>query len=198
MNPLGAKDGPVYRGDLAEVQRLLELKMDPNETCEPHGSSAVHQAAMKGHCEVLRLLRDFGADLSAPDGRMLTAAHLAADAGHVEVLRLLHELQLPLLAPDGSGKTALHRAAASGHVPILEFFQALDVDLLTPAENGKTAVHYAAQAGQNEVLRYLPPSCSKKILQLTESILRGEKPRRPILAEHVARRTWVDVEEEGP
>jgi hypothetical protein len=27
---------------------------------------------------------------------------------------------------------------------------------------------------------------------------RGEKPRRPILAEHVARRTWVDVEEEGP
>ena len=26
-------------------------------------------------------------DLTAPDGRMLTAVHLAADAGHVEVLR---------------------------------------------------------------------------------------------------------------
>ncbi len=92
-----------------EVQRLLELKMDPNETCEPHGTSAVHQvggsrvkrntagshdlcfltggwrvfhgffisflylselpwqvshqAAIGGHCEVLRLLQNFGAVL---------------------------------------------------------------------------------------------------------------------------------------
>ena len=29
---------------VCQVQRLLELRMDPNETCEPHGSSAVHQA----------------------------------------------------------------------------------------------------------------------------------------------------------
>eukprot|EP00434_Breviolum_minutum_P013449 symbB.v1.2.011856.t1/scaffold807.1/size160841/1 len=172
MSTLCTPDGPARRGDLHEVQRLLELKMDPNETCEPHGTSAVHQAAIGGHCEVLQLLQNFGADLTSQDGRMLSAAHLAADAGHVEVLRLLHELQLPLLMPDGSGKTALHRAAAAGHVQILKFFQDLDVDLLAPAENGKTSVHYAAQAGQNAVLRFLPPSCSTKVLHLSESILR--------------------------
>ncbi|CAK9066993.1 unnamed protein product [Durusdinium trenchii] len=78
---------------IATVRRLLESKIDPNESCEPHGSTAVHQAATGGSGEVLRLLYDFGADLTARDGRMLTAAHLAADAGHVEVLRLLDELE---------------------------------------------------------------------------------------------------------
>lgn len=40
-------DGAVFHFQTVrfqwEVQRLLELKMDPNETCEPHGTSAVHQ-----------------------------------------------------------------------------------------------------------------------------------------------------------
>eukprot|EP00913_Durusdinium_trenchii_P029375 g27538.t1 len=146
MSSLCADHGPCRTGDVDEVRRLLESKIDPNESCEPHGSTAVHQAATGGSGEVLRLLYDFGADLTARDGRMLTAAHLAADAGHVE--------------------------AAAGHVAVLEFFQEM-----------------------NAVLRFLPPSCSTKLLHLTESILRGEQPRRPILAE-AARRTWLDLEEE--
>eukprot|EP00913_Durusdinium_trenchii_P029376 g27538.t2 len=137
MSSLCADHGPCRTGDVDEVRRLLESKIDPNESCEPHGSTAVHQAATGGSGEVLRLLYDFGADLTARDGRMLTAAHLAADAGHVEVLRLLDELE-----------------------------------------------RRRCTARQGELL-----------LHLTESILRGEQPRRPILAE-AARRTWLDLEEE--
>ncbi|CAJ1329206.1 unnamed protein product, partial [Effrenium voratum] len=102
-----------------------------------------------------------------------------------------------LLAPDGAGATALHRAAARGHVNVLELLQELGVDPLAPAANGKTAVHFAAQAGQREVLAFFPPSCSLKLVHLTESILRGEKLVKPVFAEEAPHRTWLDLSAES-
>eukprot|EP00026_Physarum_polycephalum_P013110 Phypoly_transcript_13481.p1 GENE.Phypoly_transcript_13481~~Phypoly_transcript_13481.p1 ORF type:complete len:253 (+),score=41.76 Phypoly_transcript_13481:235-993(+) len=49
-------------GKLPEVKRLLEVEhVDPNSICDAWG--ALHQAAQKGHLEIVKLLAKYGADV---------------------------------------------------------------------------------------------------------------------------------------
>mmetsp|Transcript_53239 Transcript_53239/g.119404 ORF Transcript_53239/g.119404 Transcript_53239/m.119404 type:complete len:207 (+) Transcript_53239:26-646(+) len=198
MEELCEASGPAARGDAQEVQRLLALRANLAAVDHNEGRTAVHQAAAAGHVDVLRLLCSARADLRALDVRQLTPLHLAADAGQVDALRFLHSVDASLLfAPDGAGRAAVHRAAARGRINVLETLEDLGADLFAVAANGKTAAHYAAEAGQGQVLEWLPPARCRDLLDLTESILRGDKPIKSMWEKETPKRTWLaDPEEE--
>ena len=87
-------DGAVFHFQTVrfqwEVQRLLELKMDPNETCEPHGTSAVHQVGggcFTGGSVMIPLMSVFYVGKKWSD--LAWQANQAAIGGHCEVLQLL-------------------------------------------------------------------------------------------------------------
>ena len=70
----------VRSGDVATV-RLLVVNKEYKEMLRARtfsGSTAVHDAARRGHVEVMKLLAEEGADLDAKDNRGRTALHNAA------------------------------------------------------------------------------------------------------------------------
>ncbi|CAE8716254.1 unnamed protein product [Polarella glacialis] len=109
----------AQNGDLAEVSRLLHDDAD-HHAVNARGETALHQAAVFGHSDVVEELLAWHANVSTaaggPGGGGALALHLAAQAGHLKVARaLLGHGQAAVAARDDKGEQPLHRAAEAGH-----------------------------------------------------------------------------------
>lgn len=74
-------------GDLNAVKLFLRAGMDPGAT-DDEGSTALMQAAWKGHTKVVAALLKAGADVNQRKGRH-SALLSAASGGHIDSLRIL-------------------------------------------------------------------------------------------------------------
>ena len=74
------------KGDLAEVERLLDEGADVNIKDEG-GATPLHAAAFGGHRDVIRLLMARGADVNAQDNDGDTPLGFAADTATAKVLK---------------------------------------------------------------------------------------------------------------
>jgi hypothetical protein len=79
----------AWRGDEDCVTRLLARRADVNSLEEDVGQTALHVAAMKGHCSVAKLLLSSGAALDLRDKEGWTPLQYAVKSGHREVVELL-------------------------------------------------------------------------------------------------------------
>ncbi|QRV87374.1 ankyrin repeats [Ceratobasidium sp. AG-Ba] len=70
------------------------------------GMTALHQAALKGNEEFVRMLLDLGADFDLPDQQGNTPLHYASAWGHVKVVQLLIERGCQFAARNNEGFTA--------------------------------------------------------------------------------------------
>lgn len=99
--------------ELVEMIRiLLEAGAD---VYYPGGDSAqcvLCIAAIRGHCDIVRLLLAAGAIVNAVDVHHDTPLHYAAQHGHHQVLGLLPEAGGQIDRIGHKGRTALHRAAS--------------------------------------------------------------------------------------
>ncbi|KAJ1632052.1 ankyrin repeat-containing domain protein [Pavlovales sp. CCMP2436] len=85
----------AYRGNLAEVKRMLERGADPNMADGVEGGynwSAVNSAAAAGHKNVVQHLVRKRADLNAANANGHTPLHSAAARGHIHVVRYLCDI----------------------------------------------------------------------------------------------------------
>ena len=77
------------KGDVQAVEELLRSGVDVNS----HGDArwtALHRAAARGHCDVVRVLLAAGADPRLRTSQtQQTALHLCSQAGHTDVMREL-------------------------------------------------------------------------------------------------------------
>lgn len=73
---------------LSLAARLLEAGASPNVT-QQNGFTPLHEAALRGHAELVRLLLRNHADPSARNSEGCTPADLARQHGHAEVLEVL-------------------------------------------------------------------------------------------------------------
>ncbi|MCJ1404359.1 hypothetical protein MMC11_007584 [Xylographa trunciseda] len=162
------------QGHTTTVSGLLELGADVNVKSF-RGSSAMYEAILHKHTEVLRTLLTTGMpgqsldiNMTYPGDNNSTALMLAAWAGLEDTVTLL--LARPNIAVNAQsiqGCTALALAAAKNHYSIVKRllnYQGIDVDLAD--ETGTTPLIFAADHGNDEIVaellqRHADPECKQ-------------------------------------
>lgn len=144
--------------DPAGVQLLLKhkAKIDARDA---RGRSALHEASLAGHAEIVAMLLAAGADAQAVDGHGRTPLLDAAQGGSLAALERLAEARPDVTVADDQGRNALLCASGSERVTpalvrrLLELGVAPDhVD-----RDGKRAIDRAAECGRWAIVTALDP-----------------------------------------
>lgn len=169
VNPFPAKVRLLIAarlGDLDAVKTLLtqspcllNMKMERHEVraCPtvrvPVGITALHEAAMHDHDQVVSLLLTYGANVNACASSGLTPLHGS-------VMFRCHASATVLLAhgadPErrlSNGLTALHIAAMHGDVEMARLLLTHGATLHCQSQHARTPLHWAALKGHTEVVR---------------------------------------------
>lgn len=171
------------RGGHLPVAKTL-LAADANVSGGWPGSAALHLAAGEGHCGIVSLLLEKGADKDALDDEDETPMCKAAYGGHLAVVETLvaagadvnaGSSPLHLAAREGHGEivafllmkgaekeainsnrhTPLIMAVGAGHIAVVKTLIAADVDICSADFYGFTALHAAVVNGHDEIAAIL-------------------------------------------
>ena len=148
----------VSNGHLGVVCELLRLgaKASMTVVAGEHGTP-LHQAALKGHKEMVSLLLDAVCPIDVVDINGSNALHYAARGGAVEVIGFLMEHGLNVNGENYDGQTPLHSASYCGKLEAVRELLRLGakVSMTVVAGNGGTPLHQAALEGHKEIVSVL-------------------------------------------
>lgn len=88
------------------------------EACPPLSELSAEGSS---HLEVVRMLLDYGADVSATADDGMTALHGAARSGSCELVRYLVDCGADVRAVDANCETALHYAARTANIQTVQY-----------------------------------------------------------------------------
>ncbi len=144
--------------DPAGVQLLLKHKARIDAR-DRQRRSALHEAALAGHAEIVEVLLGAGANLDARDLLGRTPFLEAARQGRAAVLEQLLARKADFTAVDSDGRNAVVLAAAAEQSSPALLQRLLDLGL--PADqadhSGRRAVDIAAEAGRWSIVALLDP-----------------------------------------
>mmetsp|Transcript_27314 Transcript_27314/g.70883 ORF Transcript_27314/g.70883 Transcript_27314/m.70883 type:complete len:798 (+) Transcript_27314:252-2645(+) len=168
------------------------------------GWTAMHQAALQGHVEVVRTLLEWVElkdglylrdQMDAVDSEGMTPLHAAvhmrnytATRNEVErlsaVVDLLTSRGANVNFADYNGWTPLHVAVQCGHVSLVEALMAAGADVLHEDNSGKLPVDYACnskgtQFRSREISRILAEAAASRTPAERPSTPRGSRPTTP-------------------
>ena len=147
----------AFKGDLGEVQALIENKADVNAV-NKDGATPLFMAAQGGHREIMALLLDHGADAKQArrnDG--VSPLYIAAQQGHREIVALLLNHGADAKQGTTNGRTALHVAAFHGHREIVALLLKHGADKSAKATTGQRPIDFARQQGHSALAPLLEP-----------------------------------------
>lgn len=142
-----------------ETLKLLLSHGANIEVKDQIGRTPLLWAATNGNIDLVRILLENRADITATNNRGRTALHLVAESSHrdqhEEMVKLLLSYGADSCAVSDGGWTPLHNAAQSGYAPVVALL--LDADAFVNAElsNGMTPLHWAAFNGFEEVVKLI-------------------------------------------
>lgn len=139
-------------GSLEEVTRLIDKNTPPSSI------GALHQASVRGHLSIVKLLLVRGADVNLQDHSKQTALHCAAGGGHDEIVDILLEHGATATLLNIEGRTALHSAVGCGRAKVVEMLLDKErgrADVTVEDHNLQTALHFAAKRGNKEAVQML-------------------------------------------
>ena len=145
----------VATGDLGKVQALLSSDRNLISSCDNHGKTPLHWAAVAGQMEVAKILLANHADIDATNDNDATPLHDAAYWGHRDVAELLLENKADLHVRDRFGNTPLHDAALHGHADVAKLLLDRGAEIDTQSDDGWTSLHDAAARDYREVAELL-------------------------------------------
>jgi ankyrin repeat protein len=116
----------------------------------------LHWAVSKSHHNIVRLLLDESANMSATlDRTGQTAIHLAARDSDVGMIQLLLDRGADIEAKDGAGISALQFASYSGKLGIVKCLLENGADVHVCASDGSTPLQIASLQGHKDVVTEL-------------------------------------------
>jgi ankyrin repeat protein len=144
--------------DPAGVQLLLKHKAKAT-TRDAHGRSALHEAALAGHAEIIDVLIAAGADVQAADDEGRTPWLDAARSGQVAALEKLRNANADLHAVDAQGRNAMMQACAAETVSPTAIRRVLEWGVAPDQADtqGARAIDLVAAAGRWSVVTVLDP-----------------------------------------
>ncbi|XP_066307342.1 protein VAPYRIN-like [Miscanthus floridulus] len=108
------------RGDLGILESLLSKRAGIRGR-DQYGLTALHLAAIKGHCDAIALLAGSGCmDVECEDVEGHRPLHLAVEGGHAEAVELLLDIGADVNARTRRGGTPLEMAEAMGYEAIAQ------------------------------------------------------------------------------
>jgi len=125
---------------------LLAAGADINETAK-NGGTALSEASIYGHPEMVEYLLENGADVNATKKYGETALILASLNGHTECVRILLEKKADVTAKTNDDLTALQKASQRGNIKIVEMLLDAGAD-----DNVKDKKAYIAHIKANMAL----------------------------------------------
>jgi ankyrin repeat protein len=134
----------VKSNDVARVKELVQKGVNVN-TLDMNGDAPLIQAAYEGYTEIVKLLLEAGADVSAIDpGMKATALHAAAYAGRTGAAQLLiaYQIEIDKQGPY-NGYTALHDAIWQNHVETAKVIIEAGANLSLKSHAGQTPLDFA-------------------------------------------------------
>ncbi|KAJ4288061.1 hypothetical protein N0V90_012078 [Kalmusia sp. IMI 367209] len=141
-------------GLTSAVIRLLEGGCDVNEK-DTSDCASLYYTCLNGDLEMLQLLLNRGADVSAQGGWYGNALQAASAGGHTQVVELLLDEGAEVNAQGGWYGNALQAASAGGHTQVVELL--LDEGAEVNAQGGKygNALQAASAGGHTQVVELL-------------------------------------------
>lgn len=142
----------VRRNDIAGVRKMIAQGVDV-DALDPNGDAPLVMAAYQGHTEIVQLLLEAGADVSAVDpGMKATALHAAAYAGRTEAAALLiaHGIDVDKQGPK-NGYTALHDAIWQNNVETARVIIEAGASLDLRSHEGETPLEFARSHRRTEI-----------------------------------------------
>jgi ankyrin repeat protein len=130
------------------------LTKDRIYAADDNGYSPLHIAILNGAPEnVVRIILDQGAKITAVDLEGRTPLRIAVDRDNWEVAKLLADNGSDLFSSAGDGKTPAGIALAKGVPAIRALFSGRSIN--SRDAGGNTILHYAAQTGSRELILLL-------------------------------------------
>lgn len=116
----------------------------------------MHEAALKGHVDVVKVLLARQAKVDAANDSGATPLHDAATTGKLEIARMLIGKGAPVNLKDKeTGATPLHQAASWGHLEVVELLLEKGAELNAANKEGLTAMGAAAANNHVAIVSYL-------------------------------------------
>ncbi|MBD5164387.1 MAG: ankyrin repeat domain-containing protein [Helicobacter sp.] len=114
-------------GDIATLRKLLDFGVNVNFRDRTNGSTALMNAAMNGHTEIVKELIDKEAGVNIQKVNGLTALMYAAASGHTEVVKDLLNNGADINLHDKDGRTALDYAKEERRKEIIELLSKREI-----------------------------------------------------------------------
>ena len=142
----------VKHNDLELAKKLIHKGADVNQK-DDSGNSLLIISSANGNAEIVQLLLESGAALSAVDANMkATALHAAAYLGHPEVMKLLVEQGIDLnIQGPYNGYTALHDAVLRNNTEGVKILVESGANVNLKGHDGNTPSMLAKRQGNSEI-----------------------------------------------
>ena len=146
----------IGTGDCNTVRWLIEQRVDVNH-CDKEGFTAVHNAAQQGNLDVLKLLKERGANIHVQcemgDNSIMSAS---IGTGDCNTVRWLIEQGVDVNHCDKKGWTAVHNAAKQGNLDVLKLLKESGADIHVQNEMGDNSIMSASiGTGDCNTVRWL-------------------------------------------
>ena len=142
----------VQNNDVSAVKKLIAEGVNVSEL-DANQDAPLVMAAYEGRAEIVKLLLEAGADVTAVDpGMRATALHAAAYAGRTEAARLLiqYHIDINKQGPN-NGYTALHDAIWQNHIETAEVIINAGANLNLKSHSGETPLQFARSKNRREI-----------------------------------------------
>jgi ankyrin repeat protein len=146
----------VRNDDAGTVRKLIAQKVNVSEL-DSNGDAPLVMASYLGHTEIVKLLLEAGADVTAVDpGMKATALHAAAYAGRTGAAKLLieHGIDIDKQGPK-NGYTALHDAIWEDNVDTAKVLIDAGANLQLESHSGETPLQFARSKHRAEIVKLI-------------------------------------------